>query len=133
MSAVVSAVSDAYVGASSIRVFKTMEKFRSDFHTKLDLNGETQLVEVLTSFFMQIRLDLFTDVIILLFLILAAFFTNAGWLSIGLFALVINNCIVLCGFFGEVADVYRNAETELIAIERLDGKLLYNYFLIRLF
>lgn len=120
MSAVFSAVSDSYVGASSIRVFGCLDRFRSDFHSKLDLNTESQLVEVLTSYFMQIRLDLFTDIIVLIFLIIAVILTSIEWLKIGLFALVINNCIILCGFFGEVADVYRVAETELIAVERLD-------------
>lgn len=116
----ISIVTDSYVGASSIRVFNCVDKFRKDFYVKLDLTTEAQLVETLTSYFMQIRLDLLTDLICLIFLIIAVVFTNMNWITIGLFAMIINNSVMLCGFFGEIADVYKSAETELIAIERLD-------------
>lgn len=120
MTAVFSAVHDAFTGASSIRVFSCLERFRQDFHEKVDKNTESQLVEVLTSYFLQVRLDLLTDMVVVVFLVIAAIFTNINWITIGLFAMILNNCILLCGFLGETADIYRSAETELVAIERLD-------------
>jgi hypothetical protein len=45
MSSVCSAIEDAYIGASSIRVYKAVERFRNQFAEKLDCTVESNFVE----------------------------------------------------------------------------------------
>jgi hypothetical protein len=47
MSAVCSAFQDAYTGASSIRVYRTVQRFRDQFAEKMDCAVESNLVELL--------------------------------------------------------------------------------------
>jgi RNA-binding protein YhbY len=47
MSKVCSAIQDAYNGASSIRVYKAVQRFRNEFAEKLDRTVESNSVEII--------------------------------------------------------------------------------------
>ncbi|KAI6211800.1 Multidrug resistance-associated protein 1 isoform X4 [Aphelenchoides besseyi] len=120
MSHVCSAIGDASAGASSIRVYGCLDRFREDFGRRLNKTVETNTIELISNMWIQTRLDLGTDLTVLSFLLSAIYFSYREWISLGQLGLIVTSCVMLCGFFGELATCYRNAETEVVCIERLN-------------
>ncbi|KAI6237776.1 hypothetical protein M3Y95_00300500 [Aphelenchoides besseyi] len=119
MSHLCSAVQDAYSGAASIRVYGCFDRFREDFGRRLNQTVEANTVEMMSNSWVQIRMDFCTDITMIFFLFGGVYFASNGWISIGMLALIVTSCVQLCGLFGFLAQSYRNAETELVCVERL--------------
>ncbi|KAI6220946.1 Multidrug resistance-associated protein 1 isoform X4 [Aphelenchoides fujianensis] len=116
---VCSAVQDAYAGASSIRVYGCLERFREDFGRKLNRTVESNTVELVANMWVQARLDAADELVIFVFIVAAIFFESRGWITMGVLGLVANSSIAICGVFGEIAMNYRDAETEIVCVERV--------------
>ncbi|KAI6198949.1 Multidrug resistance-associated protein [Aphelenchoides besseyi] len=119
MSHLCSAVQDAYSGASSIRVYGCFDRFREDFGRRLNQTVEANTVELISRLWVHTQMDFGTDFTVLFFFFAAIYFEANGWITLGLLGLIINSGVILCGAFGELADCYRTAETDIVCVERL--------------
>ncbi|KAI6212798.1 hypothetical protein M3Y94_00071600 [Aphelenchoides besseyi] len=119
MSHVFSAVQDAYSGAASIRVYGCFDRFREDFGRRLNQSVEANTVELISRLWVHTQMDFGTDFTVLIFFFAAIYFQANGWITLGLLGLIINSGVILCGAFGELADCYRTAETDIVCVERL--------------
>ncbi|KAI6212601.1 hypothetical protein M3Y94_00045300 [Aphelenchoides besseyi] len=119
MSHVCSAVQDAYSGASSIRVYGCLDRFREDFGRRLNQTIEANTVELISRLWVQIRMAFGAEITVLVFLLVATYFAACEWISLGMLGLIVNSCIMLCTLFGYLAQVYRDAETRIVCVERL--------------
>lgn len=93
MSIVCSAVQDAYTGVSEIRVYNAVQRFRNHFAKKLDHTVESNAVEIIANCWVQLRMDAFTDITIFCFLLVAIWFSNNGWITLGLLGLIVNSSV----------------------------------------
>lgn len=93
LSSVCSIIQDAYTGASSIRVYGAVGRFRNQFAQKLDITLESNLVELIANCWVMTRLNFFTDFTLLVFIIVAIWFANNGLITIGILGMIMNSSV----------------------------------------
>ncbi|KAI1703205.1 ABC transporter transmembrane region domain-containing protein [Ditylenchus destructor] len=119
-STVCSFVQDAYIGADSIRVYNVMEVFRERVCKIADFASESVFIEVIVNRWIQIRMDLLTDVASFLFMLAAIILGDHRMISLGAVAMVINSGISFTGFLGEIARMWRECEVSIVGVERIN-------------
>jgi hypothetical protein len=85
-----------------------VQRFRNQFAQKLDHTVESNTVEIiglyqfwrkvlvmrcLASCWVQIRMDIFTNFTVIVFLLVAIWFSNNGWITLGLLGLIANSSV----------------------------------------
>uniref|UniRef100_A0A915DNB5 Multidrug resistance-associated protein 1 n=1 Tax=Ditylenchus dipsaci TaxID=166011 RepID=A0A915DNB5_9BILA len=112
-------VQDAYLGADSIRTYNVVQKFGERACKIANYASESILVEIIANRWIQVRMDILTDLAVFIFILTAILLGNAQLLSLGSLALVINSGVTFSGFLGEIARSWREVEVQVVGIERV--------------
>uniref|UniRef100_A0A915DLA1 Uncharacterized protein n=1 Tax=Ditylenchus dipsaci TaxID=166011 RepID=A0A915DLA1_9BILA len=109
----------AYLGADSIRTYNVVQKFGERACKIANYASESILVEIIANRWIQVRMDILTDLAVFIFILTAILLGNAQLLSLGSLALVINSGVTFSGFLGEIARSWREVEVQVVGIERV--------------
>ncbi|KAH7697850.1 multidrug resistance-associated protein 1-like protein, partial [Aphelenchoides avenae] len=110
---------DSYTGADSVRVFDSVNRFRDGLCRIIDNNAEAIYVEDIAKTWIQVRVDLISDLVVFAFIVFAVVMGNRQLVTLGVVALVIDSCITFCGYASGIARMWRDVEVEIVSIERV--------------
>uniref|UniRef100_A0A914CXJ8 Uncharacterized protein n=2 Tax=Acrobeloides nanus TaxID=290746 RepID=A0A914CXJ8_9BILA len=119
-SLVTSYVQDAYVGADSLRVFNVVSRSKEQMRQMSDMTIETDHTEITCNRWVQVRLDLLTQVAVFGFIMIAIYLGDIRVISMGILALVITNGESFSGYWGEIARQWKDAEMNIVCVERIN-------------
>uniref|UniRef100_A0A914CJU3 Uncharacterized protein n=1 Tax=Acrobeloides nanus TaxID=290746 RepID=A0A914CJU3_9BILA len=119
-SLVLSYVQDAYIGADSLRVFNATDRSKNQMRQISDMSIETTHTEITCNQWIQVRLEMLTQIVIFGFILVAIYLGDHKIISMGILALVITNGETFSGNLGNIARQWKKAEMSIVSVERIN-------------
>uniref|UniRef100_A0A914H2V5 Multidrug resistance-associated protein 1 n=1 Tax=Globodera rostochiensis TaxID=31243 RepID=A0A914H2V5_GLORO len=119
-SSLCSFIEDAYSGSDSIRILSAVKRFQKKCCRITDIVNESFSVEIFSNRWLQIRLDIVSDLAVFICVAVAIFLASQGVISLGSLALVIACGYQFTGYLGSIARVWRESEVQMVCVERVN-------------
>uniref|UniRef100_A0A183BM78 ABC transmembrane type-1 domain-containing protein n=1 Tax=Globodera pallida TaxID=36090 RepID=A0A183BM78_GLOPA len=119
-SSLCSFVEDAYSGSDSIRILFAVKRFQKKCCRITDIVNESFAVEIFSNRWLQIRLDIVSDLAVFICVAVAILLASQGVISLGSLALVIACGYQFTGYLGSIARVWRESEVQMVSVERVN-------------
>ena len=90
-SSLCTAIQDAYQGGDSIRTYSADSRFRANFCRVVNASNEAFLAENVVSRWMQINMDIITDLAFFIVMLVAILVADRGSITPGILAMIISS------------------------------------------